>query len=224
MIGTMASPPTGFPKWCVWWRTLDTTETTLGSVPVVLAVPTLSALVGTAWAVSHPADVIHHGLVVHQASFGAALASAVIGGALTLVAIVAAIFTWHLARYGLRGDPVWAVGWALRRDESRRPGIVSDSSNVQLLCVGQPRVKVSALGDLAAVVRLPSGRHCGMPSHGLGGDDYWRWFDLPLGAELPPGTYEARWYGTTGRRRRYEIARDRHTLVETARGVGPAPG
>jgi len=77
-----------FPRWGVFWRAYYTTEATLGRLPVVLTVPMLAALVGAAWAASHPSEVIQHGLVVHEASFGASLATALIGGVVGLALLV----------------------------------------------------------------------------------------------------------------------------------------
>lgn len=211
-----------FPRWRVWWRILDATETTLGSVPVVLAVPTFSALVGTALAVSHPADVIRHGLVVHQASFGSALLWAVIGGAGSLFLILVAIFAAHITRYWLRGDPVWEVGWSMRRE--RKGSISSTTNGIQLLCRAVPPVKTSVLGHVEAVVRLPDGTYVytKQPA-GIQGDDRSQSLGFIAVGEITAGIYEVRWYGTNARRRQYEITRDRHTLVETAHGIGPAP-
>jgi hypothetical protein len=218
MIAGMAdpnTPPKRFPRWRVWWRVLDATEATLGSVPVAITVPALSALVGTAWAVSHPAQVIRNGLVVHQASFGASLASAVVGGALTLVAILAVMFVGHLARYRLRGDPAWKVGWSLRRETSP-PGITTTVKGAHLLCRAQPPVRVSALGHVQAIMREPDARYSHRGQPGMGGGDFGLAFILD---DIQTGVYEVRWYGTTARRRQYEIARSREIVVATEHGI-----
>jgi hypothetical protein len=48
----------------VFWRTWFRTEDALSALPMAIATPTVGALSGTAWAVSHPSEVVRDGVVV----------------------------------------------------------------------------------------------------------------------------------------------------------------
>lgn len=100
--------PTRFPRFRVWWRIYNATENVLASLPVVLLLPTLAALVGAAYAASHTSSA-------RGTSFGSALVGALVSGAGTLIAVVLLIFFWLLVWYRLGGDRVWKVAWGSRR-------------------------------------------------------------------------------------------------------------
>jgi hypothetical protein len=200
-----------FPRWRVWWRAYYSTEATLGSLPVALVIPTLAALIGAAWAASHPSEVVRRGLVVHQASFGDALATALVGGVVGLVALVALVFAGTLAWYRLAGDRVWKAALELYYQE-RPSGVRTSYSSAMLQCTAVPPVNVSALGHVEAVVRLPTGRFLTMPQSGMRDGPDGIGFP-PTGAGKPlPGVYEVRWYGTRQARRLQELARAKTTL------------
>jgi hypothetical protein len=196
--------PTDFPRWRVWWRAYNATEGTLGSLPVTLVVPILAALVGTALAVSRPSEVVRKGLIVRQASFGGVLVTALIGGLLGLLVLIGVVFMSVLARYRLAGDRTWKPGLAHGRA----------ASLATLSCETEPPVNVSALGHVEAIIRVPSGSFSRIQHDGMGGDPRSLWFHVPRVTDRPePGDYEVRWYGTTGRHKRYEITRKRFALT-----------
>lgn len=204
------APLTRFPRWRVWWRTYYATEATLGSLPVVVLIPTLAALVGAAWAASHPSEVVRNGLVVHEASFGDALATALVGGLVSLVALVALVFAGHLVWYRLIGDRAWRVAWVLR--DRQQGSIRTTASGVSLRSSGAPPVNVSTLGHVEAVVRPPGSRFVAMPQHGMGGDPNGLGFSPTGGGAPERGEYEVRWYGTRQSRRLQEVARSKTTF------------
>lgn len=207
----MTEPRHYFPRWCVSWRAYYSTEATLGRLPVVLLVPTLAALVGAAWATTHPADVIRHGLVVRQASFAEVLATALVGGLVGLGLLVGLAFAASLAWYRVAGDRVWRVEWMLSYHEDPR-GITSSASGVSLHCKTNPPINVSSLGHVEAVVRMPTGAFLTMPQHGMGGTPTSLGFSPTGGGRPPDGTYEVRWYATGQTRRLQELARSRITF------------
>lgn len=196
--------PTRFPRFRVWWRVYNATENVLASLPVVLLLPTLAALVGAAYAASHPSSP-------RGTSFGSALAGALISGAGTLIVVVLLIFLWLLAWYCLRGDRVWKVAWGFKASEDR-PGVHSRVDGLHLICDTAPAIDVSALGDVEAVLRSPRGGYRRMPHRGMGGDSHILGFSPGGLIGWERGVYEVRWYGTTTRRRRYEIARSKYML------------
>ena len=196
--------PTRFPRFRVWWRIYNATENVLASLPVVLLLPTLAALVGAAYAASHPSSP-------HGTSFGSALVGALISGAGTLIAVVLLIFFWLLAWYRLRGDRVWKVAWGFKASE-HPPGIHSRVDGLSLICDTAPPINVSALGDVEAVLRSPRGEYRKIPHHGMRGDSNSLGFSPGSLIGWERGVYEVRWYGTTGRRRRYELARAKYML------------
>jgi hypothetical protein len=195
----------GFPRWAVFWRAYFQTEAMLARLPVVLTVPTLAALIGSAWAASHPSEVVRHGLVVHQASFGTSLATALVGGVVGLLVLVLLVFLASLAWYRLLGDRVWAVHWVMSY-ENRPNGITLSSHGVSLECKADPPVSVSSLGHVEAVVRNPSGEFMPMPQHGMGSTPQRLWF-APVRGRPDDGTYEVRWYATRQTSHRQEVAR-----------------
>jgi hypothetical protein len=136
------------------------------------------------------------------------------------VAATATVGVWgflvaaHALAYRVKKgrDAAWSVGWSLYSKEPK-PGFRMTASTVALLCKVEPPANVSALGHVEAVVRLPSGALLRTAHRGMGGDAHSLWI-LATGntSAPPPGTYEVRWYGTTVRRKRYEITRSRFTV------------
>ena len=55
-----------FPRYRLFWRLVFSAEHTLGRLPMLILLPTAGAIIGTAWAVSHPSEVVRHGLVVAE--------------------------------------------------------------------------------------------------------------------------------------------------------------
>jgi hypothetical protein len=128
-----------------------------------------------------------------------------------LVAVVLLIFLWLLAWYRLRGDRVWKVAWGFKASEDR-PGVHSRVDGLHLRCDTAPPINVSALGDIEAVLRSPRDEYRRMPHRGMGGDAHVMGFSPGGLVGWERGIYEVRWYGTTSRRRRYEIARSKYML------------
>jgi hypothetical protein len=182
----------------------------LGSLPVLLLIPTVAALVGSAWAASHPAEVVHRGLVVHEATFGDSLATALIGGLVGLFLLVAAVFVFVLIRYRLIGDRTWRVSWEMIYRE--RGSVVSTRSSVSMECKVTPPVLLSALGHVEAVTRYPDGTLLERGQEAMRSTEYGIGFAPTGGGRPQTGTYEIRWYGTSGTRRLREIARSRYTF------------
>jgi hypothetical protein len=119
---------------------------------------------------------------------------------------------WYRCRSGR--DPAWSVGWSLYSKESKS-GMRTTAKSISLLGNADPPVNVSSLGHVEAVVRLPSGVFQRMAQHGMGAGPHTLTFQVAANSMAPPpGTYEVRWYGTTARRKRYEIARSRYTVPD----------
>lgn len=142
----------------------------LGSLPVLLLTPTVAALAGSAWAASHPAEVVHRGLVVHEATFGDSLATALAGGLVGLFLLVAAVFVFVLLRYRLIGDRTWRVSWEMIYRETG--SVVSSGSSVSMECKVTPPVLLSALGHVEAVVRYPDGTLLERGQEAMGSTEY----------------------------------------------------
>jgi hypothetical protein len=136
---------------------------------------------------------------------------ALVSGVGTLIAVVLLIFFWLFAWYRLQGDRVWKVAWGFKASEDH-PGFHSRVDGLSLRCNSAPPINVSVLGDVEAVLRSPRDEYRRMPHHGMRGDSHILGFSPGSLIGWERGTYEVRWYGTTGRRTRYEIARSKYTL------------
>lgn len=165
-------------------------------------IPTAGAFVGTAWSVSHPAEVVRHGLVVAQVSTGQVLLAAFVGGVGGFLLLLGVIFAVTFVRYRVlgRGDDVW---------EAIYGGAVDGVMFFELRCKGAFPVSHRELGATECLVRTPSGSVLtatlgprGNPEGVVGRVD----------VEPEPGVYEARWYAARGERRLHEIARSETTL------------
>ena len=208
----------GFPRWRLWRRLLYSVEHTLGSLPVVVVAPVVAALLGTAWAVSHPSLSIRHGIVVGQATFSEALLSALIGGVIGLLALISLLWigawTWYLL---LGGDRVWeAIYDEWRLDE----GLIW-----RLRCRnGAVPANSALLGAVELWVRTPSGI-----TFRSSRTDTWSYEDnrryketgksetglaarVALEKPLVAGKYQARWYVAKEGQKYRELART-HTVI-----------
>jgi hypothetical protein len=136
---------------------------------------------------------------------------ALVSGVGALMAVVLLIFIWLLAWYRLRGDRAWKVVWSFKASE-RLPGVHTRIDGLNLICDVAPPISVSALGDVEAVLRSPRGEYRRMPHRGMSGDSHVLGFSPGGLIGWEHGVYEVRWYGTTTRRRRYEIARSTYML------------
>jgi len=213
------NPPKRFPRWRRWWRYFDKTEDMLGSLPMVIVTPVMAAAVAAAWTASLPTrEVVRRGAVVAQSSFWHGLFVAVLGVGVGAGIAVLAAAVWCIVSYNLRGDPAWKVRWEIT--EQRVNGAVMRRGGVALVCESDPPVDVVSLGYVDAVLRPPGGEHRWMPQHGMGNGESGWWFHAanPSGP-IPLGTYEVRWYGTTRRHRRFEIARSKNTVREGPDGI-----
>jgi hypothetical protein len=192
-----------FPRWRVWNRVLAHATEDMATLGGAVLVAVAFALVGAFAVFPRGANWF--------ARFSAGLGVA----AMALVAAWGLVLGYRTLRYRRRGDPVWEIAWSLR--ETQQSGGVSVRVNgVSLICRGRPPVSVSTLGHVEAVVRPPNGRIRQMPQEGMGGDaGTTLWFAPALEAgPFTPGPYEVRWYGTTARRRRYEIARSKFMVPD----------
>jgi hypothetical protein len=189
------------------------TESALASLPVVILAPVVGAAVGAAWAASLPIrEVVRNGIVVAQASFWHILGYAILGVLIGTALVICVTALGVAALYSRRGDPTWGVEWHLA-DTVLPGGGVQKTRTVALVCKGSPPVSVATLGNVEAVVRRPpAGDYYWMPNHGLGdgGTNLWIHPTGTLHGDLPRGKWEIRWYGTTPRRRRFEIARSKY--------------
>jgi hypothetical protein len=212
-----------FPRWRLFQRHLTGTEATLGSLPMVILTPIIAAVIAAAWAASAPTrEVVRRGVVVGQASFFDVLLSAAFGALLGIALVVVGVALKSVVSYHLRGDPSWEVRWDIGK-ETPSPAVTTTRNDVRLVCVTDPPIDVTTLGYVDAVVRLPTGEWRRMPQNGLGpiyvtpgpNSPTNGWYFQPVGSPsgpFPPGGYEVRWYGTTARGWRFEIARSRHTV------------
>lgn len=199
-----------FPRWRVWNRVFmeasDDASTLWGGLLIVVAFGFVGAFL----------------LLPKDADWGARFFSAVGAGVLaTAVAwgLFLAIRTLIYRARGYRGS-AWEVRWALGTTR-HKSGALATSSSVVLECKASPPANVSELGYVEAVVRQPSGAYRGMISPGFRESAHSLAFSATGGvaAPPPPGTYEVRWYGTTRRRRQYEIARSTFTVPDDAPAV-----
>jgi hypothetical protein len=193
-----------FPRWRVFHRALARTTDDIASLWGAVLVALAFGFVGAFFVL--PKD----------AGWGARFVAAVGIATLATVGVWGLLLAAHALWYRVSGghDAAWRVGWSLYSKEPT-PGFRMTATSVALLCDAEPPVSVSALGHVEAVVRLPSGAFLRMAQHGMGGDSHNLWFHATGStAPPPPGTYEVRWYGTTARRKRYEITRSRFTVSD----------
>jgi len=196
-----------FPKGRVLARCRLKTRETLGTLPMVIVTPVVAAVVSAAWASTHPArEVVRGNVVVSQTGFGQVLSSSVIGLLGGLGAVLVAVFAWQLVSYHRYGDPDWNVGW--QWDDG------GHLSRVFLEYGGDVSVGKLTLGHVEAELHRPDAPPMRIPYNLISPSTDALWFMAVPDKwhPPPPGTYEARWYGSSGKRKRWEVARAKRTL------------
>jgi hypothetical protein len=196
----------GFPRWRALWRAYYSTEAALARLPVLLFVPTTAALIGAAWAASHPADEVRNGLIVHQGSFGAALVTALVGGIVGLLVIIALTFVWTLGRYALGGNPTWRAEIDFHYEGGDPP---RRDNAIRLVCTARPLAATTTLGETTAALKFPSGLILHLDKTVLVPWETGLVFVPFRGVEPEVGIYEVRWYSTMHQPRWQEVCRAR---------------
>jgi hypothetical protein len=206
---------TRFPRGRLFWRLYYSTETTLGRLPVVILIPTASAIVGTAWGASHPSETISKGLVVSQASFGSLLLTSLVGAVIALLALIGLVFVATIVLYRLlNGDAIWEAVYS--------PS--TEGISVQLRCKEGVTADPVRLERIECLLEKPSGEivendgplTCRHSPQGWVAD-----FHL----EPEPGRYKVRWSAQREGQRWREIARTTFQIEAPTRRVPPpAPG
>jgi|HubBroStandDraft_2_1064218.scaffolds.fasta_scaffold130808_2 hypothetical protein len=207
-----------FPRWGVLWWVVYSVEAALGSFPMVLIVPTGSAVAGSAYAISHPTMTLRHGMIVGEQPFWHALLTAVLGGLVGLCALVGAMFLGFWVWYRLLGgDRVWE---AIYRGRSGQIYFF------ELRCkenVGA--VDPVHLGSVRCWVRTPTGNVWEYePTQETGWASSYSALDTLVRTDDGLGRYEVRWYSRREGERRREIARQRVTISADEPEVVPVPG
>jgi hypothetical protein len=193
-----------FPRWRIFWRVWYAVEAALGSLPMVLVVPSLTAIGAASWAAAHPALTVERQLVVGQRSLGYAVLNAVIGGIVVLLALIGLIWVtvwvWY---HWLGGDKVWQAVYLGRGGQVR----VFD------LCCKEGVAPIDAihLGAVECWLKIPSGRVLKfLPDRAFARDS--TSLRVLVGTEHGPGPYDARWYRAQEGERFSEVARMRRTM------------
>jgi hypothetical protein len=188
-----------FSRLLVFWRTVAVAEARLAQLPWVILAPVAGAFVGTAWALSEPAQPVRHGYVVAP-SFGQVIVPAAVGGVCGALGVWLLLFAHAWLRYRLFGDPVYKCRH-IRLDDGR---------DYVFLDAG-----VDAAPELPVGLSVSSCRRSGRTyvapfstTVGSGGVAI-------LGVPAPPGEYVCRWYSDMGRFRG-ELARGRFVVPDTA--------
>jgi hypothetical protein len=182
-------------------------ETALASFPMVLIVPTVSALTGAAWAISHPPDTVQYGLVVHEGSFLEVLANGVAGAIGGLLALTLLMFAWSWARYRVLGggDRIWQALYCGRHNRILL---------LELRC--RPDVVPADplhLGETECWIKTPAGHVLRVQGHKQAVEE-------PNGlmvfahTEREAGRYEVRWYAAREGEKWREIARHKFHIEE----------
>jgi hypothetical protein len=195
----------GFLRGALFWRCWYATEEALSRLPMLLLIPTLGAVIGTSWGVSHPPNMVEHGLVVAQQSFWGVLLSALIGGVAATAVLMLVVSLVLLTRYLRSGDGDWQGAFH---------GTVDDQLYFELSCAADHPLDPATLGAMTCLVKPPAGEVVEAEQTGLRIN--------PTGCvsrfTLQPatGTFEARWYAVRGRRRLHEVARYRGPIDASA--------
>jgi hypothetical protein len=219
----MLSPTSGddvgvsarFPRHRLLWRVYYSTETTLGRLPVVILIPTASAIVGTAWGASHPSEIISKGLVVRQASFSSLLFTSLIGAVIALLVLIGIVFVTTFVWYRLLGgDAVWEAVYS---------GSTEGTVFVQLSCKQGLMADPVRLELIECLLEKPSGEI-------VENNGSMTRRDSPLGwiarfhLEPEPGRYKVRWSAQREGQRLREIARTTFQIeAPTQPTPSPAP-
>lgn len=183
-----------FPRFAVFWRTWIMTGRVLGSLPMVIVTPTLAALVATVLAAATPpTTTIQRHAVLIPPSLGDSVASAVVGAAVGILAVVAIVWCGVWLWYRITGaDREWEAVYAATDGDGEMQFELRSKGRGSVL----PFAPITRLGhDPECWIRTPSGKtkrfstRAGMnvliPNGGL----YVRLHEEPA-----PGVYEFRWY------------------------------
>ena len=123
------------------------------------------------------------------------------------LALSLVVFAYHLLRHALTGGS--------DREWQATHEVTQDSLSVSLICKLSPPSSLHAREPIKCEVKTPSGRLITIPDQDLrpryGGAWGWACF----GETLEIGTYRARWFGSTERRRFYEITRETFEIGES---------
>lgn len=211
----------GFPRFRVLRGVYQLAEQATGKLPLQILTPTIGAFIGTAWAVSHPSEIIRHGLVVTEPSFVQVLLLALAGTVVAVAAVTTVLF-WAIFTYERVIVPHFDCGtWKPLCATFDSPKLTPSQVAFQLACCAEPPISVASLGDMECWIRRPDGQ-----MDAVRGDDISQTMSIPLGDRQVPaahvwydlrgvsGRYRVRWYGSTNQRRpkRYEIARATHNI------------
>lgn len=169
---------------------------------MVLLIPVAGAIIGTAWAVSHPVkETVRHGVVVSHASFWHVLLLAVAGGVGGIVVVAGVIVLGAIAYYRLRGDRTWHAHYSGDKDGRATFELRKRPSALP--------THVATLGAVECAVKTPRGAI-------LSSEDRTNpvgWFAGPeafaayFSMDRENGEYEVRWYVARGRTHLQEVAR-----------------
>jgi hypothetical protein len=191
-----------FPRWRLWRRTYQHTETRLGSLPLLLLTPIFAATLAAFLATSQPPEIVRNGVVIGPSSSTNLVLA--VGGGLGGVALAAVgTFLVLLALYLWLGDGSWSAhNWGSRPEGASGP---ESFGTLTLACKVTPRLSPTDLGDYECWIRTPSREvweilDGSYTSGGRGGIS-------AMFAHLVDGEHHVRWYATRGRTKHVELAR-----------------
>ena len=190
------SPDAAFSRGALFWRCWYATEDALSRLPMLILIPTLGAIIGTAWGVSHPPQTVDAGLVVAQQSFWGVLVAALIGGvAATIVLVLLISVTLYVRYLYFGGDAGWTGVYG---------GAVQDLLAFELQCKAAHPIHPDTLGAMSCVLKPPGGPCLSPDRSGLRINPMGCIFHFALGQG--PATTR-RWYAMRGKARLQEVAR-----------------
>jgi hypothetical protein len=191
-----------FPRWRLWRRTYQDTETKLGSLPLLLMTPILAAALAAFFATSQPPEIVRNGVVIGSSSLTNLVLA--VGGGVGGVAVAAlGTYVVLVTRYLWRGDGSWsAQNWG--SGPQGAPGTESFGT-LLLRCTVTPRLSTIDLGDYECWIKTPNRQvweilDGSYLSGGRGGLS-------AMFAGLIDGGHHVRWYATRGRPKHVELAR-----------------
>jgi len=191
-----------FPRGRLWRRLYQDTEVALGSLPLLVVTPILTATCATFLATALPAQTVQNGVVVGPSGW-LTLGLAVAGGVLGVVATAVGTFLVLLTSYLTRGDSSWnAHQWGARPEGATGP---DSFGSVMLACKIASGLTVMDLGDYECWIRTPDGQVWEILDGSYGGSG--RAGASAMFAELVDGKHHVRWYATKRRSKHVEIAR-----------------
>jgi hypothetical protein len=192
----MAERP--FTRFAVFWRSVALSEARLAELPWVIVAPVVGSFLGTAWALSEPAQPVREGHVV-PLSFGDVILPAALGGVGGAFGVWLLLFAYVWVRYRVRGDPVWKSSYI-------RPDFTNDVVYLDPGILAKPKLP----DRLITIVSRRSGRRYIPPISTTIGVEKGA---VTIGQPARPGEYECRWYCDIGRFRG-ELARARFVVPE----------